>query len=151
MWEMPQIGRGVYEIRIRVEEGIFRTIYIAKFEEAVYVLHAFQKKDPTNNKTWYWSSQGKIKTTNSKSNAMNSVRVKSTENIFEAIGFEKEEAGFTLDTLPIAWRNQAVYQRLRDEFTLSCSFFWSQPPTYQRYHERSYRQVQNRLPGWHDS
>lgn len=41
---MPQIGRGVYEIRIRVEEGIFRTIYIAKFEEAVYVLHAFQKK-----------------------------------------------------------------------------------------------------------
>lgn len=47
---MPQIGKGVQEIRIRVEEGIFRTIYIAKFEEAVYVLHAFQKKTQQTSK-----------------------------------------------------------------------------------------------------
>lgn len=41
---MHGIGNGVQEIRIRKESGAFRVIYVAKFEEAVYVLHAFQKK-----------------------------------------------------------------------------------------------------------
>jgi len=40
---MPSIGLGVNEIRVR-EGGAFRLIYVAKFLEAVYVLHAFQKK-----------------------------------------------------------------------------------------------------------
>ena len=40
---MPSIGLGVNEIRVR-EGGAFRVIYVAKFPEAVYVLHAFQKK-----------------------------------------------------------------------------------------------------------
>jgi phage-related protein len=40
---MSSIGKGVKEIRIHVE-GEFRVIYVAKFEEAVYVLHAFRKK-----------------------------------------------------------------------------------------------------------
>ena len=40
---MSSIGQGVREIRIK-HEGQYRVIYIAKFEEAVYVLHAFQKK-----------------------------------------------------------------------------------------------------------
>lgn len=40
---MPSIGIGVKEIRVR-EGGAFRLIYVAKFSEAVYVLHAFQKK-----------------------------------------------------------------------------------------------------------
>jgi|SRR5688500_10940964 len=40
---MPSIGLGVKEIRIRVG-GAFRVVYVAKFSEAVYVLHAFQKK-----------------------------------------------------------------------------------------------------------
>jgi phage-related protein len=34
----------VQEIRIRDEAGIFRVLYVAKFEGAVYVLHCFQKK-----------------------------------------------------------------------------------------------------------
>ena len=40
---MTSIGSGVIEIRIHtdVEHRIF---YVAKFEEAVYVLHAFEKK-----------------------------------------------------------------------------------------------------------
>ena len=38
------IGAGAREIRIRDVDGIFRVIYVAKFEEAVYVLHCFQKK-----------------------------------------------------------------------------------------------------------
>jgi phage-related protein len=41
---MPSIGPGAYEIRLRDEAGTFRVIYVAKFERAVYVLHAFQKK-----------------------------------------------------------------------------------------------------------
>lgn len=41
---MQSIGAGVIEIRIREDSGAYRIIYIAKFEEAVYVLHAFQKK-----------------------------------------------------------------------------------------------------------
>jgi phage-related protein len=40
---MPSIGIGVSEIRIR-EGGAYRLIYVAKFPEAVYVLHAFEKK-----------------------------------------------------------------------------------------------------------
>ena len=40
---MPSIGRGVKEIRIRVL-GEWRVIYVAKFEDAVHLLHSFQKK-----------------------------------------------------------------------------------------------------------
>jgi phage-related protein len=40
---MPVIGPGVKEIRIHVL-GEWRVIYLAKFQEAVYVLHSFQKK-----------------------------------------------------------------------------------------------------------
>ena len=38
------IGAGAREIRLRDETGAFRLIYVAKFEDAVYVLHSFQKK-----------------------------------------------------------------------------------------------------------
>ena len=41
---MPIIGPGVQELRIRDEAGAFRVIYLATRPEAVYVLHAFQKK-----------------------------------------------------------------------------------------------------------
>lgn len=41
---LPSVGPGAYEIRVRDEAGTFRVIYVAKFERAVYVLHAFQKK-----------------------------------------------------------------------------------------------------------
>ncbi len=40
---MSSIGTGVEEIRI-TKGGAFRVIYIARYEETVYVLHAFQKK-----------------------------------------------------------------------------------------------------------
>jgi phage-related protein len=41
---MATIGSGAQEIRIWDDSGAFRVIYVAKFEEAIYVLHAFQKK-----------------------------------------------------------------------------------------------------------
>src|SRR5262245_15475944 len=40
---MPIVGPGTYELRLRTDDA-YRVFYIAKFEEAVYVLHAFQKK-----------------------------------------------------------------------------------------------------------
>ena len=40
---MKQIGTGVRELRLR-DNGQFRVIYLAMHEEAVHVLHAFQKK-----------------------------------------------------------------------------------------------------------
>lgn len=42
---MRQIGPGVCEIRYRdAPHGAFRVVYVAKLADAVYVLHAFQKK-----------------------------------------------------------------------------------------------------------
>ncbi|HUX27678.1 MAG TPA: type II toxin-antitoxin system RelE/ParE family toxin [Terracidiphilus sp.] len=41
---MNGIGAGVREIRIREKGGAFRVIYVAKFADAIYVLHCFQKK-----------------------------------------------------------------------------------------------------------
>ena len=41
---MPNIGRGVEEVRIRDDTGSDRVIYTARLADAVYVLHAFQKK-----------------------------------------------------------------------------------------------------------
>jgi len=40
---MKTIGNNVKEMRIHVG-GEYRVIYVAYFEEAIYVLHAFQKK-----------------------------------------------------------------------------------------------------------
>lgn len=39
---MPIVGSGVHEIIIDTGDA-FRVFFVAKFEEAVYVLHAFQK------------------------------------------------------------------------------------------------------------
>ena len=41
---MASVGRGVEEIRVKDVDGIYRVIYTARFDDAVYVLHAFQKK-----------------------------------------------------------------------------------------------------------
>ena len=40
---MAIVGRGVQEIRIRTTDA-YRIFYVAKFAEAIYILHAFQKK-----------------------------------------------------------------------------------------------------------
>ncbi len=40
---MPDVGKGVEEIRIHTKEA-HRIFYVARFEDVVYVLHAFQKK-----------------------------------------------------------------------------------------------------------
>ena len=47
---MPSIGKGVEEIRVQDDSGIYRVIYTARLADAVYVLHAFQKKTQTTAK-----------------------------------------------------------------------------------------------------
>lgn len=44
------VGAGTKEIRIREASGIYRVMYVAKFEEAVYVLHCLQKKTQATSK-----------------------------------------------------------------------------------------------------
>jgi phage-related protein len=47
---MPSIGKGVEEIRIWDNSGTYRVIYTARLRDAVYVLHAFQKKTQATSK-----------------------------------------------------------------------------------------------------
>ena len=47
---MPSIGKGVEEIRVRDDSGVYRVIYTARLADAVYVLHAFQKKTQATSK-----------------------------------------------------------------------------------------------------
>ena len=39
-----EVGAGTREIIINLNDGWFRVMYVAKFAEAVYVLHCFKKK-----------------------------------------------------------------------------------------------------------
>lgn len=48
---LASVGGGVQELRLRDGAGAFRVIYVAKFDDAVYVLHAFQKKTQRTSRT----------------------------------------------------------------------------------------------------
>ncbi|SAL61758.1 type II toxin-antitoxin system RelE/ParE family toxin [Caballeronia telluris] len=47
---MPSIGRGVEELRLWDDSGTYRVVYTARLADAVYVLHAFQKKTQATSK-----------------------------------------------------------------------------------------------------
>ena len=47
---MTSIGKGVEEIRLWDESGTYRVIYTARLSDAVYVLHAFQKRTQATSK-----------------------------------------------------------------------------------------------------
>jgi phage-related protein len=47
---MDTVGQGVKEIRIRDANGAYRVIYVAKFEEAIFVLHCFSIKSQRTGK-----------------------------------------------------------------------------------------------------
>ncbi|SEJ79473.1 Phage-related protein [Deinococcus reticulitermitis] len=42
---------GVYEIRVNDPDSTYRTVYVANLPDAIYVLHAFQKKSMKGIKT----------------------------------------------------------------------------------------------------
>ena len=41
---MSTIGQGVHELRVRHKKGAFRVICVARFKDAIYVLHCFQNQ-----------------------------------------------------------------------------------------------------------
>lgn len=41
---MTEIGPGTAEIRLRDGAGAWRVFYVARFDEAIYILHCFNKK-----------------------------------------------------------------------------------------------------------
>ncbi|SHI55153.1 type II toxin-antitoxin system RelE/ParE family toxin [Pollutimonas bauzanensis] len=47
---MNTVGQGVREIRVRDSAGAFRVVYVAKFADAVYVIHCFQKRTEKTSK-----------------------------------------------------------------------------------------------------
>lgn len=47
---MPDVGAGVFELRVRTDGNAHRVFYVAKFSDAVDVLHAFEKKTPKTSK-----------------------------------------------------------------------------------------------------
>jgi phage-related protein len=47
---MPSVGKGVEELRVWDDTGTYRVIYLARLQDAVYVLHAFQKKTQATSK-----------------------------------------------------------------------------------------------------
>lgn len=46
---VPTVGTGCYELRLKIDRQ-YRVFYVAKFHEAVYVLHAFVKKTENTSK-----------------------------------------------------------------------------------------------------
>lgn len=48
---LPTVGAGAYELRVKDESGAFRVVYVAKFQDAIYVLHAFQKRSRKTSRT----------------------------------------------------------------------------------------------------
>ena len=58
---MPSIGPGVREIRVREASGAFRVTYVAHYEAAIYVLHAFQKKTQKTSQADVDLARGRLK------------------------------------------------------------------------------------------
>lgn len=47
---MKTVGKGAFEIRIHEESGAFRVIYVARFADAIHVLHCFRKTQKKTSK-----------------------------------------------------------------------------------------------------
>lgn len=47
----PQVGAGVYELRLDDEQNEYRVMYVTKLGGKVWVLHAFQKKTRATRKS----------------------------------------------------------------------------------------------------
>ena len=48
---MKAIFSGTFEIAVRYRTDAYRTIYVAEIDDAIWVVHAFQKKSRTGIKT----------------------------------------------------------------------------------------------------
>lgn len=41
---MPSIDKNAHELRLKDRNGIYRVFYVIKKKDAIYIVHAFQKK-----------------------------------------------------------------------------------------------------------
>ena len=41
---LPSVGSGVFELRDQDERGWYRVVYLSRIDDAIYVLHCFEKK-----------------------------------------------------------------------------------------------------------
>ena len=92
---MQSVGAGAYEIRYRhTANGAYRVIYPAKLADAVYVLHAFQKKHRRHTKAGHRSgSQSLQETDRSTEMSENDITITdSSGNVFADLGFDPAEA-----------------------------------------------------------
>ena len=48
---MKGLGAGLFEIALRYQTNAFRTVYALELDDAIWVIHAFQKKSPRGIKT----------------------------------------------------------------------------------------------------
>ena len=48
---MKGLGSGVFEIAMRYRTNAFRVVYAFELDEAIWVVHAFQKKSPRGIRT----------------------------------------------------------------------------------------------------
>lgn len=56
---MPSVGKGVEELRIWDEAGTYRVVYLARLQDAVYVLHAFQKRSRATSRSDIETAKGR--------------------------------------------------------------------------------------------
>ena len=61
---IPSVGRGVREIRVRVEGNAYRTMYVTNIADAVYVLHVFVKKTQKTRQKDIDLAKSRLKTLN---------------------------------------------------------------------------------------
>ena len=88
---MATIGKGVEEIRVRDAAGIYRVIYTARIVDAVYVLHAFQKKSQaTSRQDIEIATERYAELTRSKK--MTRQKVESYASVWDAIADTPEQA-----------------------------------------------------------
>lgn len=48
---MSSVDKGVYELRVRDGQGIYRVFYLLKSEDGIFVFHAFTKKTQATPRT----------------------------------------------------------------------------------------------------
>jgi predicted XRE-type DNA-binding protein/putative component of toxin-antitoxin plasmid stabilization module len=80
---MPSIGKGVEEIRVRDDSGIFRVIYTARLAEAVFVLPpCLPEKDADDGEARYRSREGAVRRIDGRSQVS---EIESYDSVWDAI------------------------------------------------------------------
>lgn len=94
---MPDVGAGVMEIRLHGDNE-FRVFYVARFEKAVYVLHALRQEDSDHTQGRHRPGQGAVRRHAGSEERTNMKSIKGTtitkgsSNVFADLGFSPAES-----------------------------------------------------------